>query len=246
MKILVSIYIWFFYGLSFAFSIIFAFLVFLVTFPFDKHRKAPNAVMMTFGQSMVWLNPMWKIHHINLDKLKKGPKGKLYVSNHQSFIDMPLLATMPVNLKWLSKKELFKIPVAGWLMKICGHISVDRQSKTAYKALENIVEPIKSGVSVMIFPEGTRSRIGKMKPFKKGAFYAAKDNDFVIQPVLVEGAYKLLPPDTWIMNPKGNLYISALDPVDSKDFDSVESLLEHVHKIMLEESLRLQALDIQS
>jgi len=242
MKTIYSILVWLIYGISFVFSLVFTLITFLFTFWFDKHRVYPNKVMMFFGRSMVSLNPFWKVTHFGLENVNKGPKGKIAIANHQSFIDMPLMATLPFKMKWVSKKELFSVPVVGWIMKMCGHISVDRGSKHAAKSLLAMIEPIEAGGMVMIFPEGTRSREGKLKTFKKGAFYASKDNNFHILPIVVEGTYKLLPPDTWKVNFKGDLYISVLEPVDPAPFETVEALSEHVHQLVSTELDRLQAI----
>jgi 1-acyl-sn-glycerol-3-phosphate acyltransferase len=241
-KTIFSATLWLMYGISFLCSFIGALIVFLFTFPFDKHRRYPNAVMMFFGQSIMWLNPFWKIRHFGLDNFEKGPKGKVAVANHQSFLDMPLLATLPVNMKWVSKKELFRIPFVGWTMSLSKHISVDRGSKNAAKSLLASIEPIKDGVSVMIFPEGTRSREGKLKTFKKGAFYLSKENDFYIQPIVVEGTYKLMPPENWRMNYRGELYISVLPPVNPAHFETVDDLTNHVWSLIDTEVTRLQSL----
>lgn len=242
MSVFISIYVWLLYGISFATSVVVTFVVFVFTFPVDKHRRACNAVMMFFGQSMVRVNPFWKIQHFGLENLNKGPKGKICVANHQSFMDMPLLATLPINMKWVSKKELFRVPVAGWLMLMSGHISIDRGSKNAAKSLLKLNAPVQDGVCVMMFPEGTRSREGVLKPFKKGAFHAAMDYGFHLQPIVVEGTYKLMPPDTWRMNYKGNMYVSVLEPVNPAEFDDVNILTNHVRDMILEESRRLQSL----
>lgn len=240
MKTIYSILVWLIYGISFVFSLIFTFIAFIATFWFDKHRFIPNKVMMFFGRSMVSLNPFWTVTHFGVENVHKGPKGKIVIANHQSFLDMPLLATLPFKMKWVSKKELFNVPVVGWILKMSGHISVDRGTKNAAKSLLAMNPPIEDGGMVMIFPEGTRSREGKLKTFKKGAFYASKDNNFHILPIVVEGTYKLLPPDTWKMNVKGNLYISVLEPVDPSGFDTIESLSDHVHGLVSEELAKLQ------
>ena len=162
-----SVLVWLSYGISFFISFLVASVVRIFTFPFDPYNRYPNAVMMFFGQSVITMNPFWKRHYYGLDKLRDGKHACIRVANHQSFLDMPLLATLPTNMKWVSKKELFKIPIVGWLMSLAGHISIDRGAKGAAKSLQKMVGPIENGMSVMIFPEGTRSREGKLKAFKK-------------------------------------------------------------------------------
>jgi len=242
---LLSALIWFLYGLSFVLSCIVAFIVRLFTFPFDRFNHYPNAVMMFFGKSIIVLNPFWKRHYFGVEKITNQVPGFIRVANHQSFLDMPLLATLPMNMQWVSKKELFSIPVLGWLMHLAGHISIDRGSTGAAKSLSKMKEPLEYGKSVMMFPEGTRSRVGQLKSFKKGAFYASMDTGACIQPIVIEGTYKCMKPDTWVMNFKGDLFVSILDPVFPENFGTVNDLSRHVHKLILTESERLKQLSAE-
>ncbi|MCH8567757.1 MAG: 1-acyl-sn-glycerol-3-phosphate acyltransferase [Balneolales bacterium] len=243
MNHLLSAILWVIYGFSFVLSFLTGLVVRIFTFPFDKFNRYPNAVMMFFGKSIIVCNPFWKKHYFGLEKLDNRVPGYIRVANHQSFLDMPLLATLPTNMKWISKKELFKIPIVGWIMSLAGHISVDRGAKGAAKSLLAMNAPIECGTSVMIFPEGTRSREGKLKPFKKGAFYSSFDNKFDIQPIVIEGTYKCMKPDTWVMNLTGNLYVSVLEPISPENFSSVDELTNHVFNVIKQESDRLQSLD---
>lgn len=242
MNKLLSALLWLVYGLSFIPSFLIAFLVRIFTFPFDPHHRYPNAVMMFFGKSIMIANPFWKRHYYGLEKLSEGKPGMIRIANHLSFLDMPLLATLPVQMKWVSKKELFQLPIVGWLMHSAGHISVDRGSKGAAKSLQKMKAPIQDGTSVMIFPEGTRSRDGNLKPFKKGAFHAAMDNNFPVQPIVIEGSFSCIKPDTWEMNLRGDLHVSVLDPVYPAGFESVDALTEHVHALVAAEIARLKSL----
>ncbi len=242
MNYILSALLWTAYGLSFVISFFVALIVRIFTFPFDPYNRFPNAVMIFFGKSILVLNPMWKRHYSGLEHLKDEAPGFIRVANHQSFLDMPFIATLPTNMKWVSKKELFRIPIVGWLMYLAGHISVDRGSREAAKSLLKMNAPIEDGMSVMMFPEGTRSRDGNIKPFKKGAFHASMDNGFRIQPIVIEGTFPCIKPDTWVMNLRGNLYVSVLEPVDPAAFDSVNSLKDHVYTLISEERERLKQL----
>jgi 1-acyl-sn-glycerol-3-phosphate acyltransferase len=94
----------------------------------------------------------------------------IYMPNHQSNFDIPvLLGHLTVQFRWLAKMELFKIPIFGRAMRKAGYISIDRYHReSAFESLKVAANKIKSGVSVLIFPEGTRSRDGNIRPFKKG------------------------------------------------------------------------------
>ena len=97
-------------------------------------------------------------------------KSYIFMPNHQSNFDIPvLLGCLPAQFRWLAKAELFRIPLFGRAMRGCGYISIDRSNrKSAFRSLQKAADTIRNGVSVLIFPEGTRSLDGKIRSFKKG------------------------------------------------------------------------------
>ncbi|MBT8367922.1 MAG: 1-acyl-sn-glycerol-3-phosphate acyltransferase, partial [Deltaproteobacteria bacterium] len=118
----------------------------------------------------------------------------IYMPNHQSNFDIPvLLGHLTVQFRWLAKMELFKIPIFGHAMRKAGYISIDRNNReSAFQSLEVAAEKVRNGVSVLIFPEGTRSRDGKIQPFKKGGFVMAIDSGVAIVPVIISGARSIM------------------------------------------------------
>lgn len=228
------------YGLSFLISILITIPLFVLTYPFDPYRKIPNYLFMFFGQSMVTLNPGWKRTILGLENFKPGEKT-VVVANHLSFLDMPLMATLPWKMKWVSKKEIFQIPVVGWLMRMAGHISIDRGSVKAFESLRTSQRYLENGIPVMVFPEGTRSRDGRMKPFKRGAFVLAIEGNCHILPIAIHGTFNLMKPDTWRLNLRGNLILSILPSVNSADFKDFQQLQAHVHEMISREVEKLQA-----
>ncbi|MFU8860006.1 MAG: lysophospholipid acyltransferase family protein [Cyclonatronaceae bacterium] len=239
MNLFLSILLWFLYGLSFLLSILITLPVFLLTFLFDPYRKIPNRIFMFFGQSMITLNPGWKRKIYGLENYRPD-KPLIVVANHLSFLDMPLMATLPWKMKWVSKKEIFNIPVVGWLMRMAGHISIDRGSVKAFESLKTSYHYLENNVPVMIFPEGTRSRDGKMKPFKRGAFILAKEGNYPILPIAIHGTFNLMKPDTWRLNLRGNLILSILPPVDPDGFEDFQTLQNHVFNEIRSEIEKLQ------
>ena len=127
----------------------------------------------------------------------------VYMSNHQSNFDIPvLLACLPVQFRWLAKAELFKIPIFGRAMRGAGYVKIDRfNQEAAFESLSEAAEKMKNGVSVMIFPEGTRSRDGNIRPFKKGGFVMAMDAGVPIVPIVLKG--------TWTIMDKSSLRINT-------------------------------------
>ncbi len=202
---------------------------------------------MFTGQTFMFANPFWRIKFRGLEKVSKKDKGVIFIGNHQSFMDMPVFSRLPFKMKWVSKKELFKIPVVGWLMKMSGHVSIDRGKKTAIQSMYGIVKYVKGNVPVMVFPEGTRSRDGLLKPFKNGAFIIAEEHDVTLQPIVLYGTNKLMRPGTWkISHIFGKIDVSVLDPIYPKDFNSFEEIRDYAQKVMQEELDRLTNLRIQN
>jgi len=122
----------------------------------------------------------------------------IFMSNHQSNFDIPvILGFLDVQFRWLAKAELFKIPIFGYAMARAGYISIDRSDrKSAFKSIRRAAKIIRGGVSVLIFPEGTRSRDGIIRSFKKGGFVLSIQAGVPIVPVTITGTHA-------IMNKKG-------------------------------------------
>ncbi len=161
----------------------------------------------------------------------------IYMSNHQSVIDIPVLqAYLPVQFRWLAKAELFKIPIFGYALGRSGHISIDRSNrKSAFKSLHNAAINIRNGVSVIIFPEGTRSRDGNIRQFKKGGFILAVDAGVPIVPVIIHGAWPLMLKNRVLIKP-GNIIMEIKDPIKTTDYTrkTKDDLLKKVRKVICE------------
>ena len=116
------------------------------------------------------------------------------ISNHQSAYDIFLLSGfLPINFRWIMKKELLKVPLLGFACKKAGFIFIDRKSpKAALKSIIEVKKKLVNGASVAVFPEGTRSQQKEMLPFKKGAFKFAFDLELDILPVTIVNSYKIM------------------------------------------------------
>ena len=178
---------------------------------------------------MIYVNPWWDVEIRGIEHYT-GDEPAIFVANHQSFLDMPLTYLLPWSMKWVAKKSLFKIPVLGWLIKMTGHLGIDRKSTRSIKKLDKLVEPINEGIPAMIFPEGTRTRTGELQRFKTGAFLLAKQYNFTIHPLVLDGGYKALPSGRWRFKFKQKLIISILGPIDPRKFDSKEKLKNYTYR----------------
>lgn len=130
-------------------------------------------------------------------------KSYIYVSNHTSFLDIPgLCLALPGQFRPLAKKELLKIPIFGWIARTAAVI-VDRSNHDSrVKSLEKLSRTLASGISILIFPEGTQNRSKEiLQPFKDGAFRIALETGQPILPMVVTGAGKLMPPGKFEIYP---------------------------------------------
>ncbi len=171
-----------------------------------------------------------------LSNLEPG-KSYIYMPNHMSNFDIPVLqAYLPVQFRWLAKAELYKIPIFGQAMKSAGYISIDRSDrKSAIESLNQAAMIIRNGVSVIIFPEGTRSRSHKIQPFKKGGFFLAVDSGVSIVPIIIHGTDQIMPTKKISIKP-GNVTLEITKPIISSNYTrkTKDDLMKKVRNIILE------------
>lgn len=157
------------------------------------------------------------------------------VSNHQSQYDIFVLyGWLKVDFKWVMKQELRKVPGIGIGCEKVGHIFIDRSDhERALASLNEAKKKIVNGTSVIFFPEGTRSRDGVMKPFKKGAFKMALDLGLPVLPVTIINTRKILPPGTMKLFPgKARLIIHEPVSVAGYNDDNIQELMDKVHSVI--------------
>lgn len=128
----------------------------------------------------------------------------IYASNHSSMFDIwALSATLPDSVRFVAKKELFRIPLLGRAMRAVGHVPIDREArKKAFEAYNEAVRTIKRGVTPVVFPEGTRSRTGELLPFKNAPFGFAIAAQVPIVPIYVHHTFEILPKGAWRLRPR--------------------------------------------
>ena len=160
---------------------------------FSRDGNAPHLVARAWARSILFVSGI-HVHVNGLENLNVGGSCIL-MPNHQSNFDIPvLLGCLPIQFRWLAKAELFKIPIFGRGMRGCGYISIDRSNrKSAFQSLAEAATKIRNGVSVLIFPEGTRSRDGKILPFKKGGFVLSVDAGVPIIPIVIFNTGSIMP-----------------------------------------------------
>jgi 1-acyl-sn-glycerol-3-phosphate acyltransferase len=159
----------------------------------------------------------------------------IFMSNHESNLDPPaLISAIPIPAVYLAKKEIKWMVPVGWAAMAAGTIFVDRSNRErAVASLHRAALEIRGGKSVVIFPEGTRTRSGKLGPFKKGGFIMAEEAGVKIVPLATVGGRRMLPPGAWFMRP-GRYAVAFGTPVDPAGFPTREALMAEVRRQIAE------------
>lgn len=170
-------------------------------------------------------------------------RSYIFMPNHQSLFDIPvILGCLPVQFRWLAKHELFKIPLFGIAMQRTGYISIDRSNrKAAFKSLQIAARNIRNGVSVVIFPEGTRSSDGRILPFKKGGFVLAIKSGVPITPIIIQGTSAIMTKNQRKITP-GEVLLEVRPPIATSDYTlkNKEALMERVRSVISEPFEKMQ------
>ncbi len=196
------------------------FIIWMIVFPFDRERSVIHKLLIVQSLILVRLIPIWKI---NIEGREKPVNGRTYViiSNHQSVLDILFINCLGFRYKWISKIENIKVPFLGWYLRMADYITVNRGdelSKT--QMLEKSFMCLRRGISIMIFPEGTRSRDREIGFFKRGAFQLALEANVPILPIVVDGTGDILPKHGLVFGSGYKVNLRILDPVEPASFTS--------------------------
>lgn len=211
----VSIWVWLVLGTCLVVWLPLLAIVRLVTVPFDRSRYWAGLLFRKIGVVTATLNPLWRFRTSGI--MPENPRHPyVAVSNHESFVDILLISHLPWEMKWLSKVEILRIPVLGWNMRLAGDVPVERgTAKSAAKAMRRCRDILQHDrVSVIIFPEGTRTPTGELLPFKDGAFRLAIDAGVPILPMVVRGTGTALPKHGWRFG-RSDAEVRVLEPIET-------------------------------
>ena len=211
-------------------------LAFVVTIPFDKQRKVVHELSRAVVYMFIMVPPLWKRRVEGLENIEKD-KPYVVVINHQSLVDIMMLYLVPMTFRWVSKREVYRIPFIGRFLMLHGDITIDRKqgSKAMRKVMEQGKMWLDRGVSVAMFPEGTRSKDGDIHRFKAGAFALAKDAGVAILPVIMDGSSTLIKPSK-MMNWRNEFIIKVLPAISAEQVAATEQseLMEQTQATMIE------------
>jgi 1-acyl-sn-glycerol-3-phosphate acyltransferase len=230
-RTVLSIWSWFVLGLVIIIWTPLVAITWLVTAPFDKGRYAPGYLFRKLTVAHQVLNPLWTFRTSGVE-ITDPRRPYVVVANHQSFVDILLISHLPWEMKWLSKEAFFRYPLVGWMMRMAGDIRLVRgERSSAIAAMQACRDRLDKKVSVMIFPEGTRSRDGELQEFKDGAFRLAIDAGVPILPLAVNGAYTALVSGDWRLG-VSNAEVRVLDPISTEGMtkQDVPALKARVHE----------------
>ncbi|MCZ2156019.1 MAG: 1-acyl-sn-glycerol-3-phosphate acyltransferase [Bryobacterales bacterium] len=203
-------------------------------FDHDPFRRRAGRFVHGCGALISKFVPSWRVQIEGPDpSTLKGPF--IIVSNHQSHTDIPVLCRLPFDLKWVAKKELFSVPVVGWMFALSGEIAVDRtDTRAGAKALIQTGKYLENGFSVVFFPEGTRSEGRRLLRFQDGPFRIALKKRIPVLPVVVEGTGKLLPPKAILFTNHKLFRVRMLPPVSTQEGEWADAgaLRDEVHRRM--------------
>jgi 1-acyl-sn-glycerol-3-phosphate acyltransferase len=191
----------------------------------------------TLGRALTRANPSWRLH-ISGETVSDPRHPYVVVSNHQSLADIPLISNLPWEMKWMGKVELFNLPIVGWMMKLAGDIAVDRKNaRSGAQALLRAQYYLERKCSVMIFPEGTRTLDGRVRPFTDGAFHLAIRSGKPILPLAIEGSRDCIPKNSWKFGKPSDIFLKVLPVVDTSSLtiDDVSSLRDRVRTSIMKE-----------
>ncbi|XP_031388641.1 1-acyl-sn-glycerol-3-phosphate acyltransferase LPAT1, chloroplastic isoform X2 [Punica granatum] len=206
---------------------IFLFQWMLVAHPFvlllDRYRRKAHHFIAKLWST--WsVATFYKIQIEGLENLPPPDTPAVYVSNHQSFLDIYTLLTLGRSFKFISKTDIFLFPIIGWAMYMLGSIPLKRMdSRSQLETLKRCMDLIKKGASVFFFPEGTRSKDGKLGAFKKGAFSIAAKTKVPVVPITLIGTGKIMPAGNEITVNPGNVKIIIHKPIEGSDAEALSN-----------------------
>lgn len=176
-------------------------LIALFSTPLDRSGRTFHAMSRTWSKLILVLFGIKVVTRAN-GQIIPG-QHYVYISNHASAFDIPaLVCGIPDDIRFVLKKELTRIPIWGWALKYGHYITIDRgKARDAMKSLDEAAGRIRKGASVILFAEGTRTRDGKLQPFKRGAFTLAAKAGIPIVPVTINNTFKIMRKGSWRISP---------------------------------------------
>jgi 1-acyl-sn-glycerol-3-phosphate acyltransferase len=189
--------------------------VWLVLLPFDRRRRFSHRYAWVWANHYVALSPYWRIHVEGRERIADD-RAYVLVANHQSFGDIFVLYQLRKQFKWVAKDSVFWVPFLGWMMWMADYVAIRRgDAVSRRRMLERCLRHLRRGSSVLMFPEGTRSKDGQIREFRRGAFAMAVAAGVPVVPIVIDGTLHALPQGTWVFQQDGvlDIRVRVLEPV---------------------------------
>lgn len=211
--VIVSILLWIYFIISSFVLLPLAVLARSAGFIFDKKLKGIHYFTCFWGVMLAFVNPLWRVKVKGKGRRRRG-QAYVVICNHQSLADIMVLYKLFFHFRWVAKIELFSTPILGWVMQMNNYVKIRRGSRQSAEIMINeCVRLLKSNISVMIFPEGTRSPDGRLQHFKEGAFRIAKMANCPILPVVIHGTANAIPKGSIFLKEQSLITLEVLDPI---------------------------------
>ncbi len=221
-----------------------ALVLWIVTLPFDHRRTVLHLYTCAWAAHYLYVNPFWRLRVHGRQHIRR--RGTyVIVANHQSLGDILVLFALFRHFKWVAKAASFRVPFLGWNMRMNDYVAVDRQDPESKRNMMHAcMRHLRRGSSVLLFPEGTRSRDGELQPFRHGAFTLAGQAGVDVVPVVIDGTFSALPRGTWVFEHRARhtVFVRVLEPVTlAEAHGQVQRLRELVHARMAAELTNMRS-----
>jgi 1-acyl-sn-glycerol-3-phosphate acyltransferase len=218
MRIIISIWIWLGSVLLTILLFLVVFTLTILLFPFDKKKKITHAQCFWWSDALIGLNPYWSLKVSGLENIDHQ-ETYVIIANHQSMADIVALYQTKMQFKWVAKASLFKVPFIGWCLGLIKHIKLVRGDFSSIKEIYHQASKwLQQDMSVLFFPEGTRSSSNQMGEFQNGAFKFAIKEKKPILPICLKGTHAAIPKGSWIFKAKVKAQVTVLAPIPTDGF----------------------------
>jgi 1-acyl-sn-glycerol-3-phosphate acyltransferase len=211
--ILVNSLFWSFFVIS-SLVLVFGAVLLRITTPwFDPNLKLLQKYTCFWSSLYLWANPFWSLTKRGMNRADPH-RTYIIVANHQSMADILCVFNTFLHFKWVAKKSLFKLPLLGWNMTFNGYVPIDRGNlESREKCMKECRAWLEKGSSILFFPEGTRSKNGRLQSFKAGAFHLALETGHDILPIVIRGSLHAIPKHSRLLSGNSKMSLEILPPV---------------------------------
>ncbi len=185
---------------------------------FDTKKKAAHRMNTAWAKTILWFNPVWHLK-IRGRGYIKNDKSYVLVANHLSMSDIICLFCLGKQFKWVAKESLFRVPFLGWAMRAAQYIQLERGKHGSIRdSLDESCDWLRRDISVLIFPEGTRSESGRLGIFKNGAFKLAIQTGKPVVPIVLTGTREIIQKKSFLFSINIHCQIKILKPIPTNPF----------------------------